>query len=144
MVEIKVTRGGVGVVETDAAGKNRYICKTAADGPFFVAAERAAELVRLGVAQYSPFFDPSERAAEDVSRVEMATGAGPIEIDGAGHLDPDQLEGMTYAELKKLAADIGAKPTGSKKADLIAAIMAVEIAVEAVADYTDLAAAEPD
>ncbi len=44
---------------------------------------------------------------------------------GAGTLDRAQLEAMGYNELKKLAADIDAKPASQKKGDLIDAIAAI-------------------
>ena len=44
-----------------------------------------------------------------------------------GHLDAAELESWEYNQLKKLAADMGVTPKGKKKADLIAAITAVEV-----------------
>lgn len=46
-----------------------------------------------------------------------------------GTLDENALEGMTYAELKHLAAEMGLDATG-KKADLIERISAQEVTVE--------------
>ena len=49
-----------------------------------------------------------------------------------GHLDPEQLESMTIPELKKLAEDMGVDIKGLKaKADIIAAIVAVEVSAPA-------------
>lgn len=49
-----------------------------------------------------------------------------------GHLDPEQLDSMTIPELKKLAEDMGVGIKGLKaKADIIAAIVAVEVSAPA-------------
>ncbi len=49
-----------------------------------------------------------------------------------GHLDPEQLDSMTIPELKKLAEDMGVDIKGLKaKADIIAAIVAVEVSAPA-------------
>lgn len=49
-----------------------------------------------------------------------------------GHLDPEQLDSMTIPELKKLAEDTGVDIKGLKaKADIIAAIVAVEVSAPA-------------
>lgn len=49
-----------------------------------------------------------------------------------GHLDPEQLESMTVPDLKKLAADMGVDLKGiTAKADIIAAIAAVEVSAPA-------------
>ena len=49
-----------------------------------------------------------------------------------GHLDPEQLDSMTIPELKKLAEDRGVDIKGLKaKADIIAAIVAVEVSAPA-------------
>lgn len=48
----------------------------------------------------------------------------------AGHLDREQLEEMTYQELKKLAADMGLDANG-KKAELIERIVAETVYVDA-------------
>lgn len=49
-----------------------------------------------------------------------------------GHLDPEQLESMTIPELKKLAEDMGVDIKGLKaKADIIAAIVAVDVSAPA-------------
>lgn len=49
-----------------------------------------------------------------------------------GYLDEKDLEGMTYAELKHLAAEMGLDATG-KKADLISRISGEAVNVEAEA-----------
>ena len=49
-----------------------------------------------------------------------------------GHLDPEQLDSMTIPELKKLAEEMGVDVKGLKaKADIIAAIVAVEVSAPA-------------
>lgn len=49
-----------------------------------------------------------------------------------GHLDREQLEGMTIPDLKKLAGDMGVDIKGLKaKADIISAIVAVEVSAPA-------------
>lgn len=49
-----------------------------------------------------------------------------------GHLDLEQLDSMTIPELKKLAEDMGVDIKGLKaKADIIAAIVAVEVSAPA-------------
>ena len=53
-----------------------------------------------------------------------------------GHLDAKELEGWSYNELKKLAAEMGVEVKGNKKADYIAAIAAEQ--VEASADDDEL------
>ena len=61
-----------------------------------------------------------------------------------GHLDPAQLESMTIPELKKLAEDMGVDIKGLKaKADIIAAIVAVEVSAPAF-DAEALAGMELD
>jgi hypothetical protein len=65
-----------------------------------------------------------EEQADDVPETEKATG----------HLDPEQLAEMDYNDLKKLAADMGVKPTGKSKADYIAALVAVEVELGDEAD----------
>lgn len=61
-----------------------------------------------------------------------------------GHLDPEQLDNMTIPELKKLAEDMGVDIKGLKaKADIIAAIVAVEVSAPAF-DAEALAGMELD
>lgn len=62
-----------------------------------------------------------------------------------GHLDPEQLESMTVPDLKKLAADMGVDLKGlTVKADIIAAIAAVEVSAPDVLDAETLAGMELD
>lgn len=61
-----------------------------------------------------------------------------------GHLDPEQLEELTIPDLKKLAEDMGVDIKGLKaKADIIAAIVAVEVSAPAF-DAEALAAMSDD
>ena len=132
MAYIKVTRGGCGIRYTDANGNARHALKTPADGPFAVDDAQASRLVKLGVAEYvrpldnSAPIEPEDAVLGDTEGGEdIAPAADPGKV--SAHLDPEQLATMDYNALKKLAADMGVKPAGTKKADYIAAIAAVEV-----------------
>lgn len=143
---IKITRGGCGIKYTDEKGNARHALKTPADKPFDCDAEQAERLVALGVAEYV--------AKPGVQIVENKTDGEDDGKDGVpktGHLDAEQLEKMDYNELKKLAADMGVKPEGQKKADYIAAIAAAEVEIDDDEDdeddddeLPDLNAADPE
>lgn len=64
----------------------------------------------------------------------------------AGHLDAAQLETMTNEQLKNLAGDLGIDVTGcKKKADYVAAIVAVEVEAPVEDDeLPELDAADPE
>lgn len=63
---------------------------------------------------------------------EVDAPAFPPPGEVLGHLDPEQLDSMTVPELKKLAADMGVDLKGlTVKADIIAAICAVEVSAPA-------------
>lgn len=130
MAYIKVTRGGCGIRYTDAHGIARHALKTPDDKPFEVDDAQASRLVKLGVAEYvrpldnSAPIDPEDAVLGDTEGDEESA---PTETEPAAHLDPEQLATMDYNALKKLAADMGVKPAGTKKADYIAAIAAVEV-----------------
>lgn len=139
MAKIRVTRGGCGIEYTDERGHKRHALKTFESGPFECDDTQAARLVRLGVAEYvgtpekfeEPETDPSVENTEKIT----------------GHLSTEDLESMTYEELKKLAADMGVEVKGKKKADYIAAIAAVEVEIEGEDvddDLPDLDAADPE
>lgn len=65
-----------------------------------------------------------------ISGPEATSFPPPGEV--TGHLDPEQLDGMTIPELKKLAEEMGVDVKGLKaKADIIAAIVAVEVSAPA-------------
>lgn len=143
MAKIKVKRGGCGIEYTDANGLKRHALKTPEHGAFECDDAQAAHLVGLGVAEY-------------VGAVITSTPAEPMSGEAAetsgkltGHLDAADLELMDYNDLKRLAADIGVKPEGQKKADYIAAIAAAEVEVDQEAivdedDMPDLSAADPE
>lgn len=138
MAKIKVTRGGCGINYTDANGAARFALKTPENGPFECDDAQAALLVELGVAQYvieikqQQAADPAHQNDEQPEE----QGDSSQETEKAtGHLDAEQLESMTNEQLKALAADMGVNVTGcKKKADYIAAIVAVEVELGDEAD----------
>ena len=139
MAKIRVTRGGCGIEYTDEHGHKRHTLKTFESGPFECDDTQAARLVRLGVAEYTGSTEKFEEPETDqgVKDTEKITG----------HLSTEDLESMTYEELKKLAADMGVEIKGKKKADYIAAIAAVEVEIEGEDgddDLPDLDAADPE
>lgn len=123
MKKIRVLYGGCGIEYKDAKGNARHALKTAEDGPFECDDEQADHFVKKGVAAYVE----EEKAAQH----EGTEGTDETSQKLHGHLDAADLEAMDYNELKKLAADLGVKPDGQKKADYIAAIVAVEVEVDA-------------
>lgn len=129
---IRITRGGCGIKYTDKHGNARHTLKTPEDGAFDCEAEQAERLVSLGVAEYVDEGPVAQAGAQQVS----------------GHLDAAALEEMDYNELKKLAADMGVVPDGKKKADYIAAIVAVEVEADGEEDpdndMPELNAADPE
>lgn len=134
---IKVTNGGCGIKYTDDKGVERHALKTPEDGPFECEIEQAKRLVNLKVAEFVPGVGVpiNEEKAQDGELV--------------GHLDAAQLEAMDYNKLKKLAADMGVEPTGKKKADYIAAIVAAEVELgdedeDDGDELPDLDAADPE
>lgn len=139
MRKIRVTQGGCGIKYTDANGHERHALKTSEHGPFECDDAQADRLVGLGVAVYvgaakpaAPVEEPDEHAQEP----ETVTG----------HLDAAQLESMTNEQLKNLAGDLGIDVTGcKKKADYVAAIVAVEVEAPAEDDeLPELDAADPE
>jgi hypothetical protein len=112
---IKIKRGGCGVNYTDGNGVARYALKTPKDGAFECEIEQAKRLVALGVAEF---------VADEKGDTEAKEGVG---VAKTGHLDAAQLESMDFNDLKKLAKDMGVNPEGKKKADYIAALVAVEL-----------------
>ena len=146
MAKIKVKYGGCGIKYTDAHGNERHALKTPEDGPFECDDAQAERLVGMGVAEYvgpvwreesnepdtdeqqeadeTPATQPDEQQEEPTQ--EPAEPAQEPE-KRMGHLSAEDLESWDYNELKKLAADMGVVPEGKKKADYIAAIVAVEV-----------------
>ena len=122
MVKIRVTCGGCGIEYTDEHGKARHALKTAEDGPFLCDAKQADRLVRLGVAAYVTTKEP---AKVEAGEGDQDPGENPD--TQTGHLSAEDLEKWDFNDLRKLAADMGVKPEGKKKADYIAAIVAVEV-----------------
>lgn len=122
MAKIKVTVGGCGIKYDETTG-TRYALKTANDGAFECDDAQADRLVRLGVAAYV-----TAKAPEAQQEPEENEDQDPQEpAKTTGHLDAAELESWEYNQLKKLAADMGVTPKSNKKADLIAAIAAVEV-----------------
>ena len=119
MVKIRVTCGGCGIEYTDEHGNARHALKTADDGPFLCDAKQAERLVGLGVAAYVTTKEPDENDGDQ--------DPGKAPEGQTGHLSAEDLEKMDFNDLRKLAADMGLKPEGKKKADYIAAIVAVEV-----------------
>lgn len=127
MTVIKIKGGGCGIKYTDGNGVARYALKTPKDGAFECEVEQAKRLVALGVAEV---VEPWTLGPNVVG-----------EADGdklPGHLDAAQLESMDFNDLKKLAKDMGVTPDGKKKADYIAALVAVEVEPGEEVDGDDL------
>lgn len=140
MKRIEITRGGCGIKYKDANGNERHALKTAEHGPFECDDAQADRLVSLGVAKY---VGAVASANQNEGEGEEAQGSETI----TGHLDAAQLETMTNEQLKNLAGDLGVDVTGcKKKADFVAAIMAVEVEAEADGDdeLPELDAADPE
>ena len=82
-------------------------------------AHKDDHIVGLGVAAYVTTKEPDKNDGD------QDPGASP---DGqTGHLSAEDLEKWDFNDLRKLAADMGVKPEGKKKADYIAAIVAAEV-----------------
>lgn len=141
MKKIKVTRGGCGICYTDANGVKRHALKTPESGAFECSDEQADRLVRLGVAIYA---GTAGKAAQQADA--EPEQANEPEQTVKGHLSAEDLEGWDYNELKKLAADMGVKVKGKKKADYIATITAEEVEASAEDDELplDLDVADPE
>lgn len=122
MVKIRVTCGGCGIEYTDEHGNARHALKTADDGPFLCDAKQAERLVGLGVAAYVTTKEPEKT---EQNGGDQDPGENPD--TQTGHLSAEDLEKWDFNDLRKLAADMGLKPEGKKKADYIAAIVAAEV-----------------
>lgn len=152
MALIKITRGGCGIVYTDENGVKRHALKLPEHGAFECDDAQAANLVAQRVAQYvaadlSNTLHQTD-AKQDADDTDPAEG-GKL----TGHLDAAELETWDYNDLKKLAADMGIKPDGQKKADYIAALAAAEVEIdeadivedeEDADDLPDLNVADPE
>lgn len=131
-------------------GKRVY---TPDDGFFEAAPEVEQRLVALGVAAIVREVDEASVAsASTVESGDTPCADMPSEENGAesgaeAHLDAEQLQEMTVAQLKELAAELGIETAKlRKKDDLIAAIVAVPVEPgEEISedDLPDLSAAAP-
>lgn len=152
MAKIRVIQGGCGISYKDEHGTTRHTLKTPEHGAFECDDAQAARLVRLGVAAYvteqQATTEPSEDPAANSKEPGQTLGSESEKL--TGHLDAAELESWEYNELKKLAADMGVTPKGKKKADLIDAIVAVEVELgdevdpDNEDDLPDLNAADPE
>lgn len=152
MAKIRVIQGGCGISYKDEHGTARHTLKTPEHGAFECDDAQAARLVRLGVAAYvteqQATTEPSEDPAANSKEPGQTPGSESEKL--TGHLDAAELESWEYNELKKLAADMGVTPNGKKKADLIDAIVAVEVELgdevdpDNEDDLPDLNAADPE
>lgn len=71
--------------------------------------------------------------------------ASPETGKKTGHLTAEDLEKMSYIELKHLAAEMGVEPDGKKKPDYIAALVAAKVYVDEDDDeLPELFAADPE
>lgn len=99
------------------------------DKPISLTSAQESRLVNLGVARYCNSSEVVE-TANDPNESESTVLTG--------HLDKEQLESMSYNDLKKLAAELGANSNG-KKTEIIESILAVEVETDA----TEAADEEP-
>ena len=113
----------------------------------------AKRLVALGIAAIVREVDEAPVATASTGRndaapcADMPNKAHGAESDAEAHLDAEQLQEMTVAQLKELAAELGIETAKlRKKDDLIAAIVAVPVEPgEEISedDLPDLSAAAP-
>lgn len=131
MVKIRVTCGGCGIEYTDEHGNVRYVLKTEEDGPFSCDEAQAERLISMDVATYA-----TEKKWEERKDGEYQD-SGKTPDAKTGHLSAEELEKWDMKDLRELAADIGVKPEGKKKADYIDAIISVEVVVDEIEDKGD-------
>ena len=113
----------------------------------------AKRLVALGIAAIVREVDEAPVATASTGRndaapcADMPSEENGAESDAEAHLDTEQLQEMTVAQLKELAAELGIETAKlRKKDDLIAAIVAVPVEPgEEIGegDLPDLSAAAP-
>lgn len=161
MVTIRVKCGGCGIEYQDANGNKRHALKTPESGPFECDDAQASRLIGLGVAeayvdgigwqqvgQQVEFPETAPSVQEDEQQEEQAEEVEPAQETGkkTGHLTAEDLEKMSYLELKHLAAEMGVEPAGKKKPDYIAALVAAEVYVDDEDDdeLPELFAADPE
>ena len=135
MANIKIICGGCGIKFTEN-GRVRHALKTPESGPFECDDAQADRLVSLRVAEYVGL------QRKEVSPEQSADVEEPEQPKASGHLDTEELEKMSYNELKALAAERGVVPKGAKKTDYIEAIAAEEI--ETDDDLPELSVADPE
>ena len=146
MATIKVKYGGCGIKYTDDHGAERHALKTPESGPFECDDAQAERLVSMGVAEYvgpvwrelAPDEQQEEPAQEPAEPAQDPEEPAQEPEKRMGHLSAEDLETWDYNELKKLAADMGVVPEGKKKADYIAAIVAVEVELGPEVDPDDV------
>ena len=138
MATIKVKYGGCGIKYIDANGMERHALKTPEHGPFECDDAQAERLVGIGVAEYVGL-QWKQESVEPAPKTEGQQEEPAQEPEKKmGHLSAEDLETWDYNELKKLAADMGVVPEGKKKADYIAAIVAVEVELGPEVDPDDV------
>ena len=108
----------------------------------------ARRLVALGVeADEAPVASGSTVESGDTPCADIPSEENGAESGAEAHLDAEQLQEMTVAQLKELAAELGIETAKlRKKDDLIAAIVAVPVEPgEEISedDLPDLSAAAP-
>lgn len=146
MAIIKVKAGTVGFYDA----RKVHTTKSVNDAPFECGDQQAAYFVNMGVAEYVNTPEQAEEeapASQDEAQQEEQPAEAQKTKKLTGHLAEDDLETRDYNELKKLAADMGVKPAGQKKADYIAALAAVELEIDDEEDpdeLPELTAADPE
>lgn len=150
---IRVINGTVGHRPKDKNGNPSVFVeeKRRGDPPFDVDPEVAKRLVESGIAEYAEG-TPTGAVATPLGG-ELSSAPGENLSDGenapegqeTARLDPDQLQSMTLAELKKLAEDMGLDASElRKKSDVIDLITAEDVyAVEDGEAPPDLNAEAP-
>lgn len=160
MATIRVKCGGCGIEYQDANGNKRHVLKTPESGPFECDDAQASRLIGLGVAEayvdgigwqqvgQEVAFPETAPAVQADEQPEEQAETEPAQETGkkTGHLTAEDLEKMSYLELKHLAAEMGVEPDGKKKPDYIAALVAAEVYVDDEDDdeLPELFAADPE
>ncbi|RDY28651.1 hypothetical protein [Lachnotalea glycerini] len=138
---IQIIKGTYGYKEANGT----VTPKTSKDGPFSLTEEQEARLIKRKVAVA---VEQKEEKVEANNDDIVDDAAQQNEITTTGNLDREQLESMSYNDVKKLASDLGVPATG-KKDEIIEKLLTIE--VEAAVDSEDdqdeapvLTAAEPE
>lgn len=130
MTIVKIVSGTYGYIPK---GKRFVVPTTPQDPPIGVDDAEAKRLAELGVAVIVDRPDAERAEAPAEGPAEGENGAGDAEVnpepengaEGAPEAEEKDLEDMSFAELKKLGAEIGINPTGLKsRRDYISAINA--------------------